>query len=100
VSLLVACSRDAWFVVANVVCKDVGVGQAPDLAHALVVTKSSPVFATPQVEQIGKPLELDTDGIWCCLPGSFPENFEFKNSKTGKGFKIRCGLAPAGLAQH
>jgi len=42
-----------------------------------------------QVEQIGKPLELDTDGIWCCLPGSFPENFEFKNAKTGKGFKIR-----------
>jgi hypothetical protein len=41
------------------------------------------------VEQIGKPLELDTDGIWCCLPGSFPENFEFKNAKTGKGFKIR-----------
>lgn len=30
------------------------------------------------VEQIGKPLELDTDGIWCCLPGSFPENFVFK----------------------
>jgi DNA polymerase epsilon subunit 1 len=30
------------------------------------------------VEQIGKPLELDTDGIWCCLPGSFPENFSFK----------------------
>jgi DNA polymerase epsilon subunit 1 len=31
------------------------------------------------VEQIGKPLELDTDGIWCALPGSFPENFTFKN---------------------
>ena len=30
------------------------------------------------VEQIGKPLELDTDGIWCCLPGSFPESFTFK----------------------
>jgi DNA polymerase epsilon subunit 1 len=47
------------------------------------------VCAVLQVEQIGKPLELDTDGIWCCLPGSFPENFEFKNVKTGKGFKIR-----------
>lgn len=32
------------------------------------------------VEQIGKPLELDTDGIWCCLPGSFPENFTFKTT--------------------
>lgn len=30
------------------------------------------------VERIGKPLELDTDGIWCALPGSFPENFTFK----------------------
>lgn len=46
-----------------------------------------------QVEQIGKPLELDTDGIWCCLPGSFPENFEFKNAKTSKGFKIRWGAS-------
>ena len=25
------------------------------------------------VEQLGRPLELDTDGIWCILPGSFPE---------------------------
>jgi DNA polymerase epsilon subunit 1 len=41
-----------------------------------------------QVEQLGKPLELDTDGIWCCLPGSFPENFEFKNVN-GKSFKVR-----------
>ncbi len=24
-----------------------------------------------------RPLELDTDGIWCILPSSFPENFEF-----------------------
>jgi DNA polymerase epsilon subunit 1 len=30
------------------------------------------------VEQIGKPLELDTDGIWCALPASFPESFTFK----------------------
>lgn len=30
------------------------------------------------VEKIGKPLELDTDGIWCVLPRSFPENFTFK----------------------
>ena len=30
------------------------------------------------VEKIGRPLELDTDSIWCCLPGSSPENFTFK----------------------
>lgn len=25
------------------------------------------------IEQVGRPLELDTDGIWCILPASFPE---------------------------
>ncbi len=29
------------------------------------------------VERVGIPLELDTDGIWCVLPCSFPENFQF-----------------------
>lgn len=37
------------------------------------------------VQQIGETLELDTDGIWCCLPKSFPENFTFT---TDKGKKI------------
>jgi DNA polymerase epsilon subunit 1 len=36
------------------------------------------------VEQIGRPLELDTDGIWCVLPASFPENFTFKTKGGGK----------------
>lgn len=27
------------------------------------------------VERIGRPLELDTDGIWCILPASFPQEF-------------------------
>ncbi|GAA97490.1 uncharacterized protein L969DRAFT_83792 [Mixia osmundae IAM 14324] len=39
------------------------------------------------VEQIGRPLELDTDGIWCMLPGSFPEDFKFR-LKNGKSFSI------------
>ncbi len=30
------------------------------------------------------PLELDTDGIWCILPASFPENFSFKLRDGGK----------------
>ncbi|KAI3948326.1 hypothetical protein MKW92_039962 [Papaver armeniacum] len=34
------------------------------------------------VEKIGRPLELDTDGIWCALPGYFPENFTFKTKYT------------------
>ena len=35
-------------------------------------------MARQLVEQIGRPLELDTDGIWCMLPGVFPENFKFQ----------------------
>lgn len=27
------------------------------------------------VERIGRPLELDTDGIWCIVPASFPQEF-------------------------
>ena len=38
-------------------------------------------MARQLVEQIGRPLELDTDGIWCMLPGIFPENFTFKVAK-------------------
>jgi DNA polymerase epsilon subunit 1 len=36
------------------------------------------VQARQLIEQIGRPLELDTDGIWCILPGSFPNIFTFK----------------------
>ena len=36
------------------------------------------------VEQIGKTLELDTDGIWCVLPGSFPQNFDIRTSNPDK----------------
>jgi DNA polymerase epsilon subunit 1 len=44
-------------------------------------------MARQLVEQIGRPLELDTDGIWCMLPGVFPENFDFK-LKNGKKFEV------------
>ncbi|XP_036454918.1 DNA polymerase epsilon catalytic subunit A [Colossoma macropomum] len=36
------------------------------------------------IEQIGRPLELDTDGIWCVLPNTFPENFVIKASNEKK----------------
>lgn len=39
------------------------------------------------VERLGRPLELDTDGIWCMLPATFPENFAFK-LKGGKKLPI------------
>lgn len=32
------------------------------------------------VERIGRPLELDTDGIWCALPSSFPENYRIRRA--------------------
>ncbi|KAL1924531.1 uncharacterized protein VTP21DRAFT_4185 [Calcarisporiella thermophila] len=35
-------------------------------------------MARQLVDQVGRPLELDTDGIWCILPRTFPENFTFK----------------------
>ncbi|KAL0213340.1 hypothetical protein RCL1_006966 [Eukaryota sp. TZLM3-RCL] len=39
------------------------------------------------IEKIGRPLELDTDGIWLIFPQSFPENFDFK-LKNGKKYSI------------
>ncbi|PPQ88162.1 hypothetical protein CVT25_005127 [Psilocybe cyanescens] len=50
-------------------------------------------MARALVEQIGRPLELDTDGIWCMLPGVFPENFKFKLAN-GKflGFSYPCTM--------
>ncbi|CAH8602892.1 unnamed protein product [Dicrocoelium dendriticum] len=34
------------------------------------------------IEQIGRALELDTDGIWCILPASFPQNIDFRTTNT------------------
>ncbi|KAJ3109502.1 DNA polymerase epsilon catalytic subunit [Phlyctochytrium planicorne] len=44
-------------------------------------------LARKRVEKLGRPLELDTDGIWCTLPNTFPENYSFK-LKNGKSFFI------------
>lgn len=43
-------------------------------------------MARQLVERIGRPLELDTDGIWCILPESFPENFNLKCKDGSKIF--------------
>ena len=45
-----------------------------------IVTKTGADLITQArqlVEQIGRPLELDTDGIWCILPKSFPDVYTF-----------------------
>ncbi|ODV97381.1 hypothetical protein PACTADRAFT_49103 [Pachysolen tannophilus NRRL Y-2460] len=44
-------------------------------------------MARALVERLGRPLELDTDGIWCILPSSFPEDFNFK-MKNGKSLLV------------
>jgi len=42
-------------------------------------------MAKQLVDDIGMPLELDTDGIWCCLPGTFPEEYTFEPKINGSG---------------
>lgn len=43
------------------------------LTGSNIITKAREV-----VEKVGRPLELDTDGIWCILPGTFPQDFEIQ----------------------
>ncbi|EPS63800.1 hypothetical protein M569_10982, partial [Genlisea aurea] len=53
------------------------------------------------VERIGRPLELDTDGIWCALPGSFPENFTFKTKDSKKlTISYPCVMLNVDVAQN
>ena len=52
-----------------------------------IVTKAGADLITQArvlVEQIGRPLELDTDRIWCILPQSFPDVFFFKKEDGSK----------------
>lgn len=52
-----------------------------------IVTKTGSDIITEArilVEQIGRPLELDTDGIWCILPGSFPDTYSFSMADGAK----------------
>ncbi|XP_075222044.1 DNA polymerase epsilon catalytic subunit 1 [Lycorma delicatula] len=46
---------------------------------AAIITKAREI-----IEQVGRPLELDTDGIWCVLPASFPENYVVHSTHPGK----------------
>ena len=41
------------------------------LTGSNIITKAREV-----IEKVGRPLELDTDGIWCILPGTFPQDYE------------------------
>ena len=57
-------------------------------AGGSIITDSRQLF-----DQIGMPLELDTDGIWTLLPKTFPEAFSF-NLKNGKkvNFDFPCTM--------
>lgn len=62
--------------------------QSIEMAGVVCLTGASIIQdARALVEDIGRPLELDTDGIWCMLPKTFPDNFVFKtkSSEAGKG---------------
>lgn len=55
-----------------------------EMAGIVTQTGSSIIKMSREiVEGIGRVLELDTDGIWCCIPKSFPNNFTL-TTKTGK----------------
>ncbi|OLL26048.1 DNA polymerase epsilon catalytic subunit A [Neolecta irregularis DAH-3] len=50
-----------------------------EMAGVTCLTGASIIqMARQLIERIGRPLELDTDGIWCIIPDSFPENFTFE----------------------
>ena len=50
-----------------------------EMAGVTCLTGASLIqMARQLVERVGRPLELDTDGIWCVLPNTFPENFTFR----------------------
>jgi len=58
--------------------------------------------ANELITKLGRPLELDTDGIWCALPKSFPEDFKFVNKNTKKVFKMSypCAMLNVMVANH
>lgn len=45
------------------------------------------------IDRIGRPLELDTDGIWCCLPSTFPGEFRLETvQSTSHPFSFPCSV--------
>jgi len=51
------------------------------------------------VDRMGLPLELDTDGIWCLLPSSFPDRFKF-NLKNGKSVTMTFTCSILNIRVH
>ncbi|HLD77964.1 MAG TPA: hypothetical protein VJB16_02950, partial [archaeon] len=50
---------------------------------------------------VGVSLELDTDGVWCCLPSSFPQGFEMRTRGGGKFvFSYPCVMLNRMVQEH
>ncbi|XP_052865449.1 DNA polymerase epsilon catalytic subunit 1 [Anopheles cruzii] len=49
------------------------------LTGSNIITKAREI-----IERVGRPLELDTDGIWCILPASFPQEFTIRTRHAKK----------------
>lgn len=49
------------------------------LTGSNIITKAREI-----IEKVGRPLELDTDGIWCILPGTFPQEFTIQTNHEKK----------------
>jgi DNA polymerase epsilon subunit 1 len=50
-----------------------------EMAGIVCLTGASIIqMARKLIDGVGRPLELDTDGIWCILPQGFPENVTFQ----------------------
>ena len=54
------------------------------------------------MRRIGTRLELDTDGIWCALPGTFPENFKVRegNVRDHRPFCVAVNAVSPALEQR
>eukprot|EP01116_Phalansterium_solitarium_P016004 TRINITY_DN3613_c0_g1_i2.p1 TRINITY_DN3613_c0_g1~~TRINITY_DN3613_c0_g1_i2.p1 ORF type:complete len:1510 (-),score=589.87 TRINITY_DN3613_c0_g1_i2:2531-7060(-) len=60
-----------------------------EMAGCVTYTGAQIIMQARQlVEAVGRPLELDTDGIWCILPASFPQNFKFKTADPTKSWTM------------
>ena len=51
------------------------------------------------VDRMGIPLELDTDGIWCLLPKSFPDRFKLQ-LKSGKSVTMTFPCSVLNIRVH
>jgi hypothetical protein len=60
-------------------------------------------MAKEMICQFGRPLELDTDGIWCVFPRTFPENFELVPRAGGgkpRSMSFPCAMLNRATEQH